>query len=301
MGTTWNFLLACALWCDCVYGLPIDPHRSYLILGPANSGTNLLARLISANLPGLQQTHYLWKHSNSGTEDIYKILNLYMPQNINEMVAIAMVRSPISQIVSWKNYPYFTKYCMNRPWESMAEPCNIKVRARRGQTDDAIGSFVSFNSTMSVYNEYLRLYRTLERDGEFKRMLIFTFEDLVMNPAEVIRQIARAADVAEPAEIRLIEQSAKDHVTNRKEWKNGRNEAIDKLRSRSYLKQITKEGLRVLCSGMDRELWEGFAEGSLGAPSERVPYTADCDDFGEAVVTAADASSLASSVTPPAP
>eukprot|EP00747_Dinoflagellata_sp_TGD_P093119 gnl/TRDRNA2_/TRDRNA2_165649_c0_seq4.p1 gnl/TRDRNA2_/TRDRNA2_165649_c0~~gnl/TRDRNA2_/TRDRNA2_165649_c0_seq4.p1 ORF type:complete len:281 (-),score=15.78 gnl/TRDRNA2_/TRDRNA2_165649_c0_seq4:48-890(-) len=280
MGTTWNFLLACALWCDCVYGLPIDPHRSYLILGPANSGTNLLARLISANLPGLQQTHYLWKHSNSGTEDIYKILNLYMPQNINEMVAIAMVRSPISQIVSWKNYPYFTKYCMNRPWESMAEPCNIKVRARRGQTDDAIGSFVSFNSTMSVYNEYLRLYRTLERDGKFKHMLIVSYEDLVLHPAQVIQQVARAFDIADPGEnhISIIEEGAKSHGLSL-----GRNEALVKLRNRSYMREITQEGLRMLCGGMDRDLWEGFEEGSLGAPNERVPYTGDCD-FDEAHV-----------------
>merc|ERR1719387_1470907 len=75
----------------------------------------------------------LWKHVNSGAEEVYKVLReMTQTDDLSDIVAVVTVRSPVSQIVSWKKgagIMYELKQCMKRDWASMTLPCSASLPA----------------------------------------------------------------------------------------------------------------------------------------------------------------------------
>lgn len=287
----------------------------YVLLGPPDSGTNLLMQLIKHNWRKQfrctqERSPYakkhlaaksigplknkkknvtdsfgeLWKHSNSGAEDIYALLeenmeNKWSRQQISDTVAIIMVRSPISQIASWKKAPYELGSCANRHYEAMAKPCHAPLRARKsGQIANLhrADDLLHFKSTMDVYNQYMKQYRTMKENGRFKELLLITYEDLVYSPEEQLKRIAGAFGVEVPEVAVLMETEAKKHGQAV-----GREAAIEKLKNRAYLDAVEKTDLEAICRGIDTDVLQGYVEGTyLKSEDEslRVDYTYDCRD-----------------------
>ena len=80
----------------------------WLLLGPFDSGTNLFEMSVKSNFPQLGEAEFpkgkkVWKHTLSGSNAITTTLQQQVaPLTLKSVVLVIMVRSPLSQISSWK-------------------------------------------------------------------------------------------------------------------------------------------------------------------------------------------------------
>mmetsp|Transcript_17595 Transcript_17595/g.31782 ORF Transcript_17595/g.31782 Transcript_17595/m.31782 type:complete len:353 (-) Transcript_17595:9-1067(-) len=255
----------------------------YILLGPEDSGTNLLEHIIESNWPGkfvsTNKANMLWKHS-LWRKEIYSLLKKEF-KDLKRFPAIAALRSPISQVASWRKAPYDMKLCVARDLDKLNTPCSADLSARpigyRGWLK-SVGfrrtNFKSFNTTMDVYNEYVRQYKSMARERLFKSFSLVLYEDMVFSPDRVVQELAMALGVPEPPHIQLVDAPAK------KAGKPvGREVALDKLLSRKYMEDMGLVGLKTLCPSLDLSLVEGMVEGSYLPLDEQTPYSSDCDSL----------------------
>jgi len=242
-----------------------ESAKVFVILGPQDSGTNLLSTLIVNNFAGLKSSHCvshsecLWKHSLAGgAANIYEEApEKLKPQKIEETSAVMVVRSPLSQIVSWKNMPYDMDRCVSRPYERMNESCS------------ALGD--SFNSTVEIYNHYVQQYRQIHAVGKFMNAHLFSYEDMVYSTEEVIHVLAMLLGKPMPDVMYTGERSAK-------EGGSGRMQAKAKIENRLYLNGISTPQQAILCQGLDYERADMIVEGSYLAKGDpkRKTHSYDC-------------------------
>merc|ERR1719433_303725 len=111
-------------------------------------------------------------------------------QKLNETSAVMVLRSPLSQIVSWKHHWYDMGSCVLRPYDHMNQSCEPTLSACKAGHPE-LHRPVKFKSTVDVYNQYARQYRQIVADGRFRNAHIFTYEDVVYNTEEVVRALAK--------------------------------------------------------------------------------------------------------------
>mmetsp|Transcript_55001 Transcript_55001/g.128633 ORF Transcript_55001/g.128633 Transcript_55001/m.128633 type:complete len:335 (+) Transcript_55001:93-1097(+) len=258
----------------------------YILLGPEDSGTNLLEHIIESNWPGkfvsTNKANLLWKHSLWRNE-IYDLLEREF-KDLKRFPAFAAIRSPISQVASWRKAPYDMKQCVERNLNTMNTSCRVDLSARpigyRGFLESVNfrqTNFKQFKSTMDVYNEYVRQYKHMGTEGRFKSFKMVLYEDMVFSPDKVVQELAAALEVHVPQAVQLVDAPAK---TAGKPV--GREEALEKLLSRTYMEDMGQIGLKTLCPDLDVSLMEGLVEGSYLPLDEQTPYTADCDELWKA-------------------
>lgn len=250
--------------------------KVFVLLGPEDSGTHLMQHLVETNFPDMISSQRddgeIWKHSNSGAENIYKVLSKNMKsQTIKETTAVMMIRSPLSQIVSWKSHPYDMSGCVNRPYKKMNERCQSGLSACPPAHPE-LHYQVSFNSTIDVYNHYLREYRQIVADKRFDNARIFTYEDVVQSTEEVIRDLAKLFKKPMPNALYVANANSKDGRTNY------RMKAQAKIKNRLYLSQIDKAEQKIMCEGLDYNIADTITEGSYLRESsiERKAHSYDC-------------------------
>mmetsp|Transcript_147097 Transcript_147097/g.256693 ORF Transcript_147097/g.256693 Transcript_147097/m.256693 type:complete len:575 (+) Transcript_147097:37-1761(+) len=296
------------------------PAKHVQILGLFDTGTNLLEQMVKANLPQVyleptaeESNPFIWKHTLSGASAIYKDVSEKLPKgsSTDDVVVLAMVRSPIASIVALRKSPYSLMPCTQdismehrmkvalwgggeKRYADMAKPCIGYV----GDTMHNRGPWynksihdgphivdvpdleryraLNFSSTMDVYNQYLLQYRELKEMGRFKDVLIIPYEDLLLDPDVVMQRIAMATGQdLQREEIAMISAPAKDHGAAV-----GRERALTKLKNREWLNEFHNDpdGLYALCKHLNRYLIKDMVEGSfLQDQSAKVPYTRDCD------------------------
>lgn len=268
------------------HALTAESTQRYVLLGPQDSGTNLLEEMIHSNFGDqVIPTHRLpsgelWKHSNSGASDIYKVLAESMPfQSLEKTTAIMMIRSPISQVVSWKAHPYEMAQCFEHTtFKDMGKACSAPVKARRSGRmyfSDSKENQVWFKTHMEIHNHFMRQYRQIQKDNKFKKAVIIPYEDAVYDPEKTVQILAEALGLPEPTEVKVVNKGAKDISP-------GRAAALKKLTTRSYLSEIDAESLKIMCGDLDYELNDHIIEGgtsSEDANAVKVPYSHDCRQF----------------------
>eukprot|EP00971_Amphidinium_carterae_P080256 1588013-Amphidinium_carterae.1 len=175
------------------------PH--YVLLAPMDSGSNLLEQMIEKNWPKQfratsSKPEILWKHSLGSPQELYKHLALHMAgHRLKDTHFIAVVRSPISQVVSWRNAPYDLAPCVRRNASLYTHHCSAQLHLRRdGEEGHDFEKYppLDFNSTMEIYNQYLAFYQQLLREGEFKSAQIIQYEQMVLSPRSVLQRISEA-------------------------------------------------------------------------------------------------------------
>mmetsp|Transcript_43005 Transcript_43005/g.79945 ORF Transcript_43005/g.79945 Transcript_43005/m.79945 type:complete len:382 (-) Transcript_43005:57-1202(-) len=249
-------------------------HR-YTVLGAFDSGTNLFYAMANLNFGIAQSRAEIWKHSTVGASAIIEAMARRAEaagEQLSDVVLVLMVRSPISQVVSWKKATYNLENCMERPFADMGHPCT----AGTNNIEDE-GHSQTFSSTMDVYNTYLQQYHDLKKAGAFKHVFMFTYEDLVLNPKKVLHAFGRkcGATILPPSIVPFVvmEAPAKEHGDAV-----GREEALQKLASRSWMDSFSsdKAGLVTLCKDLNRSLIKDLVEGAYRDAGKQVPYSHDC-------------------------
>jgi len=254
------------------------PH--YVLLAPMDSGSNLLEHMIEANWPRQfratsSNPEIVWKHSLASPKELYRHLAFNMPTHrLKDTHFIAVVRSPISQVVSWRNAPYDLAPCVRRDPSLYTHRCTAQLHLRKdGELGQDFETYppIDFNSTMEVYNKYLSFYRQVLAEGEFKSAQIIQYEQMVLSPGSVLQRISEAFGVRAPLRPRAVNDPAKPTDRKMVNRPNGHEAALHKLETRAYLHALDNEVVKALCAELDRSLVQGLVE------SERITYTHDCD------------------------
>mmetsp|Transcript_58790 Transcript_58790/g.140135 ORF Transcript_58790/g.140135 Transcript_58790/m.140135 type:complete len:372 (-) Transcript_58790:42-1157(-) len=255
--------------------------KPYVLLGPEDAGTNLLERFIEANWPNTFISTYtanaLWKHANSGAEDIYRVIRSSGIGDISDLPAVAIVRSPMAQVASWIKQPYDMEACVNRSVTTMASPCFADLQAQpcgHKASHPNSSRLVKFSSVMDVYNKYLQLYDDIARQAVFATFLRIGYEDLVYSPAAVVRLLAHVLGVTAPYQVAIVESPAKTSG----DIIHSREEALARLHNRSYLEALGDDVLKTLCPLLNTQLVTGLQEGTFLSEDQHrtLPYTSDC-------------------------
>mmetsp|Transcript_23761 Transcript_23761/g.55368 ORF Transcript_23761/g.55368 Transcript_23761/m.55368 type:complete len:317 (+) Transcript_23761:80-1030(+) len=259
--------------------------KPYVLLGPEDTGTNLLEQLIEANWPNTfvssQAVHAVWKHSNSGAEDIYRVIRSSGFGNISGLPAVAIVRSPMSQVASWMKAPYDLAECVKRPVTEMDSPCIADLGARPAGDRSLVDIDASdvhpilYSSVMDVYNKYLQQYSDIASDAVFAKFLQLSYEDVVYSPEAVVQLLASLLGVTAPNEVVMVEEPAKSFSSSSRE------EALERLHNHTYLQDLGDVGLQTLCPLLNTTLLSNLQEGSFLSEElgRTLSYMADCVGF----------------------
>jgi len=254
----------------------LDPTY-YVLMGPMDSGSNLLEKLIEVNWPRrfkASSNEFMWKHSLATAEDLYSFLMTYEPlRPLSKVNFIATVRSPISQVASWINAPYDLASCVRRPPMDLLKPCSASLQMRWHQAHPP----VHFESAMDIYNKYMSLYKQVVADRRFKSAQIIPYEDMVLSPESVVKRISNAFGETLHGSPETVDDPAKPGAHRMVKQPNGREAALQKLEKRGYLKNLDSEVVAALCSKLDRSLVEDIVESETA--KVRIPYTYDCDNW----------------------
>jgi len=270
-------------------GVKSGGRKNLILLGPFDSGTNLLLTELKLNFNQSLNCHTIrdgshcsvWKHgleTDSSLLDMLPTLPEFTPNTtltMSDFQIIIMVRSPFSQLSSWQKAPYNLNDCLSANrfhfyssgslWKG--GPCTAAVAWDNSGYQDP-DSRVSFHGITDIYNKYLQMYRAIEADGRASVRLV-TYEDLVSTPDLVLRSLAEQFGWTQPAEILLLDSPAKDHGKAC-----GRDSALQKISDRSFLDEFTMNDKNAVCMSLDFESIQGLTEGTWGGAPR--PYAMDC-------------------------
>lgn len=268
------------------------------LMGPFDSGTHLMLYSLIANWPKEMQRaclspgalepgqepqmcRHIWKHSLVDKDGVYRVLRRSLG-SLQDTVLLILVRSPVSQVLSWKRDPWDLGACLRRPWEEMDQPCKADMRAKPPASFAGIpkDDVDTFESTADVYNRYMRLYSKLASEGLFKAVKIVAYEEMVTSPSEILDSIAATLDWPKPDSYRILDGSQKNELGT------SRADAFTKIRNRTYLVKVGTEGVQKVCQGID--------SGALAALPASVTgfskvYAQDCNPAAMAEAEAASA------------
>jgi hypothetical protein len=272
------------------------------LLAPPDSGSNLMVASLQLNWPehvpgsiGPLDT-VLWKHSLSDAKDLFEHLRTCNDQlctmkgesNMSNAVILVMVRSPISQMVSWHQNPYSLEPCYARDWSEADEPCWANTSPLCHDATDCgtamyhEGRSTNFSGSVDVYNRYMQQYKDLQSLAGIGGVLLVAYEDLVLTPEKELLRIADAMDWAIPEEIRLVEADQGPASKGPAPTAHTHDQAVMSLERREWLGELEPSGQeadnkirKLLCSELDITLITDLSEGSHTA--EPTPYTHDCD------------------------
>jgi hypothetical protein len=218
-----------------------------VIMGPFDSGTNLLKEMLVRNWVGEKWQQCLWKHSVSpDPEEVHNFMQKWCSPNISVLM---MTRSPLAQLASWKKAPYKFKNCLN----NLSDPCYAPIGpSRRGPGIEE--NYQNMTTMMSTYNSYIRQYKVLLNKG--LKSLMIAYEDLVMSPEATMNRVAATLGWPERSEIFTPDEPAKSHGQS-----HGRAEAMMALRARPWLETLSREEQQQFCSGLDAKLLSDVSEG----------------------------------------
>lgn len=250
--------------------LPSQGRKRVLqIAGMFDSGTHLLGELLRKNLgkakmgelcpeaakPGHEFSCYWWKHAPP--HELERQLEAKKRLGL-DVVLVAMVRSPLSQIASWQKAPYeLVTTCMRPPTVLLREARNCSIR----QT--------LFPGFTGLWNAYTQEYSRLAAKSP-DEVFVVEYERLVLEPRNIVLRIAEALGVQLVGRFVNIEKKAKLHGGPR-----GRGKAIETLAEATYLRQgplREKDVQQALCDRLDEGLLDRF---EIPTSPPRM-YSSDC-------------------------
>lgn len=252
------------------------------LLGPPDSGTNLMVKLLQLNLPDHiplgsgALDRIVWKHSLSSATDLHGRFARRLGDHLQNTTLLIMVRTPMAQLAAWRRLPYSLEPCFKRAVDLWSTPCFANTKPDFHDITPGVHTNTQyldsnmFDSSMGVYNDYVQQYLDLKSHHDFRYVFFVSFEDLVLSPRTVVSGVAHLIGAHVPEySVHVLGDSAKGEAGH------GRAEAIRKLQSRSFLNEIGVSVLPRLCDGIRRRPISNITEGTYTENPR--PYTRDCE------------------------
>ena len=267
-------------WVDCNY-IKNKSAQHYILLGPMDSGTNLIHQLMYTAWPSkvcMASKSIVWKHALTGVDDLYKFMLNYTDQAaIRNSVVLHTTRTPIAQLDSWSKNPYELEECVNRPVHHWVKPCvaNMGPYHPRLGPHDYIGGTkpTQYNSTMEVYNRYLQQLVEFRESGWFKAVVPVSYEDMLLSPGRLLNDIAKHFDGLGEVDVAELHKSLQEPAKDNAETLD---EAVQAFKERAYLDDFSPSELKTMCKGLNKALVKQFKAGNYLANSDQVSYWDDC-------------------------
>lgn len=264
--------------------------KHIFLLGPPGTGTNLMVASLNLNWPAETLSAcksnkscdtQIWKHSVSSADELFHAMNQWTyaeDSSMSKALVLIMVRSPISQLKSWKWNPYSLRRCLG-PWRPLGGKFS-RCWANTGpayfeHTDQPLpynaNRSVWFKHGVDVYNKYLQQYNALLQDKRIGKVLLVPYEDLVMKPEVELNRVASAMGWPLPKSgLSFVQAKAKNFGLCK-----DRKLAIESLLDRTHLDFQAPYVVKSLCRLLDLGAMKGLYEGTH--TREPVPYREDCD------------------------
>lgn len=219
-------------------------ERNVHIFGLQDTGTNLLMSMLLKNFdqrlrffdwayaPNAtgKYGHGLWKHVNLNAK-FQAEPHEFDTLKQNKVVPIMMVREPLSWLQSIRKAPYELQWCVfgsewpKNDWLTRActHPYPAGFHSSCPET--------AYSSLEEIWNQWTEAYEQVAEHME--EGIIIRYEDLVANPELELTRLAKRLGISPPAEFEIMATSAKTHGESI-----GRNEALDKIQSKTYLDEF---------------------------------------------------------------
>jgi hypothetical protein len=225
----------------------------YVLAGQYNTGTNLLMKLVNLNFAnrrpedqnfraGAAFDSYFWKHTKPSN------MKPGVRADIERrgVVALVMVRDPMSWLQSMKKAPYDLSGCVNR-YDWLTSPCSTppSYAEWHGHVPQ---NQLHLKNIEAHWNEWTRDYQHM-KDFGFSNAVVVRYEDLVLDTEGQLARIAQVLQQPKPAVVQQIHAPAKNHGAP-----NGRAAAILKLKQKPYLHQYTPAQKDAVCERLDKGL-----------------------------------------------
>jgi hypothetical protein len=230
-------------------GFALLGSSKYLLAGQFNTGTNLLDALVQLNFPGAfhdEQWVYYWKHRKPADMTLADRANI----KNKGLVALVMVRDPLSWLQSMKKAPYDMRACVTR-YDWLTAPCSTPPNYSQLHGTKP----VHLQNIEAYWNEWARDYQHM-KDFGFSDAVVIRYEDLVLDTEGQLQRIAHVLNLPAPSIVRQVHGPAKTHGNA-----NGRAVAIQKLKNKPYLQQYTFLEKTAVCDRLDKGLLRDFDYG----------------------------------------
>jgi len=258
------------------------------VLGPPDSGTNLLGSLLKLNFPKMTiraADKLVFKHSipqqgaDKFVQNLLNALGNAKGNALGNAHVIVMTRSPVSQLGSWLKAPYLFSECVDKfVNNSMSDQHCQPDLHRVGREDLDLGSAgdlpAQFDSVSDIYNQYMHFYEELgSQDFGLSSVTLVAYEDLVLSVEGAMSAIADRTGWKIDGQVKADLESAKSHGDS-----NGWKEAVEKIQHRTYLASIDEDQRARFCAGLDTGPWREWQESRHENPfvQSRIPYWSDC-------------------------
>ena len=266
---------------DCNY-INNKSAQHYILLGPMDSGSNLIHQLMYAAWPSqvcMESHRFVWKHALTGVQDIYDFMLKNMTRDdFGNSVLLHTVRAPLSQFASWSKQAYELEECVSRAVQYWDQPC-IAAMGPYHPIDGPV-NFVGgtkptlYNSTMEIYNRYLQQLAKFSDGGWFKAVVPVAYEDMILSPGRVVNDIVKHFDGLGE----VNDEDLKDAMGEpSKVGAETSDAALQKLTDKTYLQHFSTDDMDKVCNGLTKALVEQYKAGNYLEPSRQVSYWDDCE------------------------
>jgi len=233
-----------------------DQRVGIEIMGLYDTGTNLLNALLHVNFWNQFTTYGMvppntmqgvWKHANPNSLIDQNISELSLIANENVAV-LAMIRDPLSWFQSLHKAPYSLIGCVTGD-DWLTKPCV------HGSPAGPNSSTQTWANLADMWADWTQSYTRLKEAG-VERVLTIRYEDLVLQPENVLSEIATLLNLDMPASFKTVDDAAKASGGAL-----GRQEAIDKITGKTYLAGYTGVTWHSACSSLAK--WRPLLEEHL--------------------------------------
>jgi len=250
------------------------------IMGHYNSGTNLLQELVAKNFPQIAPESdgpatgdcEFWKHSCLRTLKTEHGSTLDTC-NSKKVTGIAMIRNPLSWLLSCKRVFYDLHEC-NKGDDWLRRACTYPPG-----TPSYLGG-KTFDDVEQIWSIWTSDYGSLKQFG-FNQSVAIKYEDLVMDTEVQLELIAKVLGVEFSGDVKQVEDAVHPTAVT---VEGGRDLAIEKITSKSYLDDFSKQELTDACSRLDRKLMRqyGYDDCDWLFPDESALTIAEAGAAGDA-------------------
>lgn len=234
------------------------------IIGQYNSGTNLLNELLIRNFPhdeddsGVGACKF-WKHASLSNLQTRHASTL---EACGQVVGIAMIRNPLNWLLSCKR-EFYDLYACNKGDDWLRTAC------RYPDGSPAYLGGNQYENVERIWSSWTHDYSSLQSFG-FNQSLAIKYEDLVMDTEGQLDIIAQTLGIDFSGDVEQVDEAVHPTAVDKE---HGRELAIQKIVTRSYLESFSKQDLEDACSRLDRELMRqhGYSDCDDLFPVEDIP------------------------------